>query len=103
MRSLPTAVEVREVGPRDGLQNEAPVPVEARVRLIDALSATGLRRIEAASFVRAEAIPAMAGAAEVMAAITRQPGVTYSALVPNRKGAEHAIAAGADELEVVVS
>jgi hydroxymethylglutaryl-CoA lyase len=103
MRSLPSAVDIREVGPRDGLQNEAPVPVEARIRLIDALSATGLRRIEAASFVRAEAIPPMAGAAQVMAGITRQPGVVYSALVPNRKGAELAIAAHADEIEVVVS
>jgi hydroxymethylglutaryl-CoA lyase len=103
MRSLPASVEVREVGPRDGLQNEAPVAVDARIRLIDALSQTGLRRIEAASFVRAEAIPAMAGAADVMAGIHREPGVTYSALVPNRKGAELAVAAGADELEVVVS
>ncbi|MET1002523.1 MAG: hydroxymethylglutaryl-CoA lyase [Acidimicrobiia bacterium] len=99
----PAAVEIREVGPRDGLQNEPPVPVAARVRLIDALSGTGLRRIEAASFVRAEAIPPMAGSAEVMATITRAPGVVYSALVPNPKGAELALAAGADELELVVS
>jgi hydroxymethylglutaryl-CoA lyase len=97
------AVEVREVGPRDGLQNEAPVPVADRVRLIDALSATGLRRIEAASFVRAEAIPPMAGSDEVMAQITRRPGVVYSALVPNPKGAELALEARADELELVVS
>jgi len=103
MRDLPESVEVREVGPRDGLQNEAPVPVDARIRLIDALSHTGLRRIEAASFVRADAIPAMAGAGDVMARIERVPGVVYSALVPNRKGAELAIAAGADEIEVVVS
>ncbi len=99
----PASVEIREVGPRDGLQNEPPVPVAARVRLIDALSGTGLRRIEAASFVRAEAIPPMAGSGEVMAAITRAPGVVYSALVPNPKGAELALAAGADELELVVS
>ncbi|MGQ0824766.1 MAG: hydroxymethylglutaryl-CoA lyase [Actinomycetota bacterium] len=99
----PAAVEVREVGPRDGLQNEAPVAVDARVRLIDALSATGLRRIEAASFVRAEAIPAMAGSDQVMARIMRRPGVVYSALVPNPKGAELALAARADELELVVS
>jgi hydroxymethylglutaryl-CoA lyase len=99
----PASVEIREVGPRDGLQNEPPVPVAARVRLIDALSETGLRRIEAASFVRAEAIPPMAGSGEVMAAITRAPGVVYSALVPNPKGAELALAAGADELELVVS
>jgi len=99
----PASVEIREVGPRDGLQNEPPVPVAARVRLIDALSGTGLRRIEAASFVRAEAIPPMAGSGEVMAAITRAPGVVYSALVPNPKGAELALAAAADELELVVS
>lgn len=91
------------MGPRDGLQNEAPVAVADKVRLIDALSATGLPRIEAVSFVSAEAVPAMAGAEEVMAAITRRPGVVYSALVPNVKGAERALSAGADEIEVVVS
>jgi hydroxymethylglutaryl-CoA lyase len=100
---LPRRVEIREVGPRDGLQNEAPVPVEERVRLIDALSQTGLRRIEAASFVRAEAIPPMAGSDEVMARIDRVPGVVYSALVPNPRGAELALKAGADEIELVVS
>jgi hydroxymethylglutaryl-CoA lyase len=95
--------EIREVGPRDGLQNEAPVPVEDRVRLIDALAAAGLRRIEAASFVHPKAIPAMAGAEEVLASIDRRPGVAYTALVPNRRGAERALAAGADELETAVS
>src|SRR6478672_2588885 len=103
MSSWPTRVDVREVGPRDGLQNEATVPVEQRVRLIDALSTTGLRFIEAASFVSPKAIPPMAGAAEVMAAIDRAPGVVYSALVPNPRGAELATEAGADELELVVS
>jgi hydroxymethylglutaryl-CoA lyase len=103
MSSRPARVDVREVGPRDGLQNEAPVPVDQRVRLIDALSATGLRFIEAASFVSPTAIPPMAGAPEVMAGIRRRPGVVYSALVPNPKGAELATAAGADELELVVS
>jgi len=103
MPRWPAHVDVREVGPRDGLQNESPVPVEARVRLIDALSGTGLRRIEAASFVSAKAIPSMAGAEDVMAAITRHPGVVYSALVPNPKGAERAVSAGADEIELVVS
>jgi hydroxymethylglutaryl-CoA lyase len=99
----PARVEIREVGPRDGLQNEPPVPVEARVELIDALSRTGLTRIEAGSFVRADAIPPMAGSADVMARIDRRPGVIYSALVPNPKGAALALAAGADELELVVS
>src|SRR5438128_6612433 len=103
MPDWPARVEIREVGPRDGLQNEEPVAVAERVRLIDALSRTGLRRIEAAAFVSAKAIPPMAGSAEVMAQIDRVVGVTYSALVPNAQGAEHAIAAQADELELVVS
>jgi hydroxymethylglutaryl-CoA lyase len=95
--------DIREVGPRDGLQNEPPVPVADRVRLIDALAAAGVRRIEAASFVHPAAIPAMAGAEEVLASIERRPGVAYTALVPNRRGAERALAAGADELETAVS
>jgi hydroxymethylglutaryl-CoA lyase len=103
MSTWPSAVEIGEVGPRDGLQNEATVPVADRIRLIDALSATGLRRIEAVSFVSPAAIPPMAGAGEVMAGITRRPGVVYRALVPNVKGAELALAAAADEIEVVVS
>ena len=103
MTGWPARIEVREVGPRDGLQNEAPVEVAERVRLIDALSRTGLRRIEAAAFVSPTAIPPMVGAEHVMADIERVPGVVYSALVPNVKGAERAIAARADEVEVVVS
>jgi hydroxymethylglutaryl-CoA lyase len=103
MSDWPKLAEIREVGPRDGLQNEAPVPLDARVRLIDALARTGLRRIEAAAFVSATAIPAMAGSDQVMARIDRQPGVVYSALVPNANGAERAIAAAADELELVIS
>ena len=103
MPRWPERVEIREVGPRDGLQNEAPVAVADRVRLIDALSGTGLARIEAAAFVSPAAIPPMAGSEAVMAAIERRPGVSYSALVPNAKGAERAIAAEADELELVVS
>src|SRR5207248_4047583 len=95
--------DIREVGPRDGLQNEPPVPVADRVRLIDALAEAGLARIEAASFVHPRSIPAMAGAEEVLASIERRPGVAYTALVPNRKGAERALAAGADELETAVS
>ena len=103
MPDWPARVEIREVGPRDGMQNEAPVAIAERVRLIDALSGTGLQRIEAAAFVSATAIPPMAGAEEVMAAIDRRSGVVYSALVPNAKGAERAIEAKADELELVVS
>jgi hydroxymethylglutaryl-CoA lyase len=96
-------ISIREVGPRDGLQNEAPVPTAAKVELLDALSGTGVRRIEAVSFVHPKAIPQMADAAEVWAAAHRAPGVRYSALVPNLKGAQRALDAGFTELEVVVS
>ena len=98
-----TSVSVREVAPRDGLQNEAPIPTDAKVQLIDALSGTGVRRIEAVSFVHPKAIPQMADADEVWARIHRNPLVRYSALIPNRRGAERAIAAGLREIEVVVS
>jgi hydroxymethylglutaryl-CoA lyase len=100
---LPSAVSIREVGPRDGLQNEDPIPTEAKVRLLDALSHTGVRRIEAVSFVHPKAIPQMADAEEVWAAAERVPGVRYSALVPNSRGAQRALAAGFREIEVVVS
>lgn len=96
-------VSIREVGPRDGLQNEDPVPADAKVRLLDALSGTGVRRIEAVSFVHPKAIPQMADAAEVWQRAAKNPDVRYSALVPNTKGAERALAAGFTEVEVVVS
>jgi hydroxymethylglutaryl-CoA lyase len=99
----PTSVSIREVGPRDGLQNEQPVPTEAKVRLLDALARTGVGRIEAVSFVHPKAIPQMADADEVWAATAKVPGVRYSALVPNLRGAQRALAAGFDEIEVVVS
>ena len=100
---LPASVSIREVGPRDGLQSEPPVAVEGRVRLVDALSDTGVRRIEVGSFVSPRAVPAMAGSDKVFAGLRRRPGVTYSALVPNRRGAADALAAGADRLQVVVA
>jgi hydroxymethylglutaryl-CoA lyase len=103
MSDLPERLSLREVGPRDGLQNEDPVPTEAKVALINALSATGVGRIEAVSFVHPKAIPQMADAAEVWAAVTQNPDVRYSALVPNLTGAERALAAGFREIEVVVS
>jgi hydroxymethylglutaryl-CoA lyase len=103
MSDLPERLSLREVGPRDGLQNEDPVPTAAKVALIDALSATGVGRIEAVSFVHPLAIPQMADAAEVWAAITPNPDVRYSALVPNLRGAQRALAAGFAEIEVVVS
>ena len=103
MSDLPERLSLREVGPRDGLQNEAPVPTEAKVALIDALSRTGVQRIEAVSFVHPKAIPQMADADEVWAGITRNPAVRYSALVPNLVGAQRALEAGFTEIEVVVS
>ncbi len=98
-----STIEIREVGPRDGLQSEEPVDPADRVRFIDALSATGLADIEAVSFVSPKAVPQMAGAGEVMAGIERLDGVTYWALVPNRRGAELAVEAGADALTVTIS
>jgi hydroxymethylglutaryl-CoA lyase len=92
--ALPGRVTIREVGPRDGLQAERPIAVEDRVRLIEALARTGLTKIEAVSFVSPTAVPAMAGAAEVWARVRRVPDVAYSALVPNRRGAEAAVEAG---------
>ena len=103
MNARPSAVSVREVGPRDGLQNEDPVPTEAKVRLLDALSRTGVRRIEAVSFVHPKAIPQMADADEVWSRAAKVDGVRYSALVPNSRGAQRALAAGFTEIEVVVS
>jgi hydroxymethylglutaryl-CoA lyase len=91
---LPPRVVIREVGPRDGLQSEKPLSVEDRARLIDALSATGVPKIEAVSFVSPKAVPAMANAAEVWRRVNRAAGVAYSALVPNRRGAETALEAG---------
>ncbi|HYU56626.1 MAG TPA: hydroxymethylglutaryl-CoA lyase [Actinomycetota bacterium] len=101
--SLPERVTIREVGPRDGLQAEKPLPVGDRVRLIDALSATGVRKIEAVSFVSPRAVPAMADAERVWAGISRAPGVAYSALVPNRIGAEKASEAGVDALKAFLA
>ncbi|HEX2771402.1 MAG TPA: hydroxymethylglutaryl-CoA lyase, partial [Micromonosporaceae bacterium] len=88
---MPDTVSIREVGPRDGLQNEDPVPTDAKVKLLDALSATGVRRIEAVSFVHPKAIPQMADADEVWSRAARNPAVRYSALVPNTRGAQRAL------------
>jgi hydroxymethylglutaryl-CoA lyase len=97
------AVSIREVAPRDGLQNEEPLPADDKVRLLDALSRTGVRRIEAVSFVHPKAIPQMADADEVWARAWHNPDVRYSALIPNTRGAERALTAGFREIEVVVS
>jgi len=94
-------VEIFEVGPRDGLQNEArPIPTAEKIALIDTLSRAGFRRIEVASFVSPKWVPQMADGAEVLAGITRVPGVRYAALTPNMKGYERAKAAGADEIAI---
>jgi hydroxymethylglutaryl-CoA lyase len=98
-----SSVSIREVAPRDGLQNEEPISTDAKVRLIDALSGTGVPRIEAVSFVHPKAIPQMADADEVWARVWHNPDVRYSALIPNTRGAERALAAGFREIEVVVS
>jgi hydroxymethylglutaryl-CoA lyase len=98
-----TFVSIREVAPRDGLQNEDPVPADGKVELIDALGRTGVRRIEAVSFVHPKAIPQMADADEVWSRIVRNPDVRYSALIPNTRGAQRALDAGFREIEVVVS
>ena len=100
---LPTAVDVREVGMRDGLQLEAPVPLEAKLAMLDALVATGVRRIEATSFVSPKAVPALADADRVAAELSRWPGVHWSALVANPRGAVRSVDAGIADLEYVVS
>ncbi|MEA5162454.1 hydroxymethylglutaryl-CoA lyase [Cereibacter johrii] len=97
-------VEIFEVGPRDGLQNEArAIPTAEKIALVDALSACGFRRIEVASFVSPKWVPQMADGAAVLAGIGRRPGVTYAALAPNLRGYEAAVAAGAGEIAVFVS
>ena len=93
------SVIVCDVGPRDGLQNEAQVLEPAvRAELCDRLAAAGLKRMEAASFVNPKLVPQMAGAEDVMAALHRKPGVAYAGLVLNEKGYERAVAAGVDEV-----
>jgi hydroxymethylglutaryl-CoA lyase/(R)-citramalyl-CoA lyase len=92
-------VEVVDVGPRDGLQNEDKTLVpETRAELCDRLAAAGLPRVEAASFVNPKRVPQMAGAEEVMAAIDRRPGTLYAGLVLNERGYERAVEAGVDEV-----
>lgn len=102
--ALPTRVRIREVGPRDGLQNEdVTLTTEAKLRLIDALGATGLREIEVGAFVRPQNVPQMADTAEVFAGLRRRPGVIYSAIAPNVTGARRALEAGADAVQAFLS
>ncbi|MEM9342219.1 MAG: hydroxymethylglutaryl-CoA lyase [Pseudomonadota bacterium] len=99
-----SAVEIFEVGPRDGLQNETrQIPTADKVALIDCLSTAGFRRIEAASFISPRWVPQMADSDEVMARITRVPGVRYAALTPNMRGFERSQRAEADEVAVFAS
>ncbi len=98
---IPDRVRIVEVGPRDGLQNEAvPVPVEARIAFIEALADAGLQTIEAGSFVSAKWVPHMAGTAEVLRGLRSRGGVAYPVLVPNMTGFDAARAAGATEIAV---
>ena len=102
--ATPDEVEIFEMGPRDGLQNEPrPIPAADKIALVDLLSQVGFRRIEVTSFVSPKWVPQMADGAEVMAGITRRPGVRYTALAPNLKGYQAARAARVDEVAIFVS
>jgi hydroxymethylglutaryl-CoA lyase len=100
---LPPVVDVREVGMRDGLQLESPVPLAGKLAMLEALVATGVRRIEVTSFVSPKAVPALADADQLAAELHRFPGVRFSALVANLRGAQRAVDAGIADLEYVVS
>jgi len=106
MAELPSSVRIREVGPRDGFQNEPEtISTADKVRLIDLLSASGLRRIEVTSFVRPDVIPQLADAEQVLSAVQRRDGVAFSVLIPNERGLERALAQRErfDEINVFVS
>ncbi len=99
--NIPNEIRIVEVGPRDGLQNEPQtVSTAVKIELIDRLSATGLKAIEATAFVSPKWVPQMADNAEVMAGICRRPGISYPVLVPNMKGFEGALRSGCDEVAV---
>src|SRR5690554_6302187 len=98
--SIARQVKIVEVGPRDGLQNESSVPIQAKVDLVNALGQAGLSYIETGAFVSPKWVPQMADSASVFAGIERLPGRTYAALAPNLKGFEAAVAAGADEVAI---
>lgn len=98
---MPEPVEIVEVGPRDGLQNESRlIPTAEKIALVDCLSRAGFKRIEVASFVSPKWVPQMADGAEVMAGINRAEGVSYACLTPNQKGLDRALAARADEVAI---
>ena len=94
-------VQIVEVGPRDGLQNEARIlPTHLKVEMVESLARSGLKRIEVGSFVSAKQVPQMADTAEVFASLHRQPGVAYTVLVANKRGLEAAILAGVSEIAI---
>ncbi|MEX2127661.1 MAG: hydroxymethylglutaryl-CoA lyase [Xanthobacteraceae bacterium] len=100
MPGLPKQVTISEVGPRDGLQIEAKqLAAEVKIALVERLAATGLTRVEVTGFAHPKIVPQLADAEKVFAGLKRRPGVRYAAFVPNAKGAERAIAAGADDLK----
>ncbi|MFI5040422.1 MAG: hydroxymethylglutaryl-CoA lyase [Acidimicrobiales bacterium] len=103
MTDLPASVEIRDCCPRDGLQPLAPVPVDARIALVEDLFAAGLADVEVGAFVSPKAVPAMAGASEVVAGVASAPDRRRWALVPNERGAQLALAAGIEHLTVTVS
>jgi len=103
MTDLPTIVDIREVGPRDGLQIESPISTDDKIRLIQALVATGVRRIEATAFVSPRAVPAMADAEQIAEYVQSVPGVQWSGLVASPSGAKRAIGSGLRSIEYVVS
>ena len=106
MAGMPKSVRIREVGPRDGFQNEPEtIPTAEKVRLVDLLAASGLRRVEVTSFVRPDVIPQLADAEEVLGSVGRREGVAFSVLIPNERGLERALAQRErfDEVNVFVS
>ena len=104
MMNLPKKVTIVDVGPRDGFQMEPGfIPTEHKIKIIDRLSETGIKRIEATSFVHPKYVPQLADAEEVLSRIKKKKGVIYEALVPNAKGVERAIKAGVEHVSLVVS
>jgi hydroxymethylglutaryl-CoA lyase len=103
MTPLPAHVDIRDVSLRDGLQIEAPIPLSAKLELLAAVAATGVREMEATAFVSPSKVPALADAAELAAELHNFPGIEFSALVASPNGAKRAVAAGLGSIEYVVS